>query len=78
MGRDVLTALMTVGGILAWWLVVFLLAGCAAAQGLMAAVNVVTGGLGAVELWAQRQAVARVEALMAPPCCQEARPTETP
>ena len=45
--RDILAACSTVGAILAWWLVVFLLSGCAA---LMATTYAVNGAIGLVQL----------------------------
>ena len=45
--RDILAACSTVGAILAWWLIVFLLSGCAA---LMAAGYAVNGAIGLVQI----------------------------
>ena len=47
MTRDILAACSTVGAILAWWLVVFLLSGCAA---LMVTTYAVNGAIGLVQL----------------------------
>ena len=45
--RDILAACSTVGAILAWWLIVFLLSGCAA---LMATTYAVNGAIGLVQI----------------------------
>ena len=45
--RDILAACSTVGAILAWWLIVFLLSGCAA---LMVTAYAVNGAIGLVQL----------------------------
>ena len=49
--RDLLAALSTVGAIFAWWAVVFLLAGCAAVQPALWAINGAIGLTSAVSLW---------------------------
>ena len=45
--RDILAACSTVGAILAWWLIVFLLSGCAA---LMVTSYAVNGAIGLVQI----------------------------
>ena len=45
--RDLLAACSTVGAILAWWLIVFLLSGCAA---LMVTTYAVNGAIGLVQI----------------------------
>ena len=45
--RDILAACSTVGAILAWWFIVFLLSGCAA---LMVTTYAVNGAIGLVQI----------------------------
>lgn len=56
--RDLLGACATVGGILAWWLVVFLLSGCAAllpvALGIQGAISAGSDVIGGMKWWEDR------------------------
>ena len=56
--KDFSAALVTVAGILSWWLVVFLLSGCAAllpvALGIQGAISAGSDAVGVVKWWEDR------------------------
>ena len=66
--RDILAACSTVGAILAWWLIVFLLSGCAALMVTSYAVNGAIGLVQIIQLLPKEQ----------PPMLSAERPDESP